>query len=91
MANNLKHQVHGECEEQQKDLECQGLSIKPCSTPILRSQGDKKEPRMRIEKKQQPERLDKNLKYVFYLEAKLRNCAQWEKVNSCIRYSWSVS
>lgn len=46
---------------------------------------------MRTEKEQQPERLDKNLEYVFYLEAKLRNCVQWEKVNSCIRCSWSVS
>lgn len=84
MANNLKHQVHGECEEQQKDLECKGLTIKPCSTPMLRTQGDK-EPRMKTEKEKQPEGLDKNWEYVFYLEVKLRNCVQWEKVNSCIR------
>lgn len=42
MANNLKHQVHGECEEQQKDLECKGLNEvaineKHCSTLILRT------------------------------------------------------
>lgn len=40
---------------------------------------------MKTEKEQQPEGLDKNWEYLFYLEAKLRNCVQWEKVNSCIR------